>query len=311
MHLFANSQEAKKSDSEKLLEEIAENGCKCVDSIQTYNKLKNDVAIEISKCIDKQTSAYQLGSKLMNIDSLKENAEEKDGKKQINISINVNEKSKDYKKYYYEIERYMMKNCTSLQEKIATNEKQGDKSFSENAKASDFYNKGLDASKNDNYEEAIMYFKQAVKEDPEFAFAWDNLGISYRKLNRLDQAIEAYETSLTLDPNGVMPLQNIAVAYQYKKKYKKAIRAYKKLSKIDKNNPEIFYGIGNVYAISLKEYEKGLENMCKAYNLYIAQKSPYRTDAEKIINYIYSEMKKQGEEEKFNQILKNNNISQN
>ena len=50
--------------------------------------------------------------------------------------------------------------------------------------------------------------------------------------------------------------------------------------------------------------------MCKAYNLYIQQKSPYRADAEKVINIIYYEMKKQGKEEKFNEILKANNISQ-
>jgi hypothetical protein len=48
--------------------------------------------------------------------------------------------------------------------------------------------------------------------------------------------------------------------------------------------------------------------MCKAYNLYIEQKSPYRTDAEKIINIIYSEMKKQGKENRFVEILKENNI---
>jgi tetratricopeptide (TPR) repeat protein len=137
------------------------------------------------------------------------------------------------------------------------------------------------------------------------------LGVNYRRLNKFEQAINAYEESLKIDPNGLMPLQNIAVAYQYKGEYTKAISAYQKLAIIDNNNPEVFYGIGNVYATYLKDYEKGLENMCKAYNMYIEQKSPYRSDAEKIINYIYSEMKKEGQEEKFNQILKANNISQN
>ncbi|MDG2433581.1 hypothetical protein, partial [Flavobacterium sp.] len=69
--------------------------------------------------------------------------------------------------------------------------------------------------------------------------------------------------------------------------------------------------LGNVYALNLKEYEKGLDNMCKAYNLYVSQKSPYRTDAESIINMIYAELKKQGKETQFNQILKDNNITQN
>jgi len=305
------SQEVKKLGSETLLKELAENGCKCVDSIRTYNRPKNEIAMDISECIDKQVGAYQLGSKLSQIDTLKDKAVEKDGKKQVDISFNVDENSEEYKKYYYEMERYMMSNCTSLKEKIASNEKQSAKSFSDNKKAIEYYNKGMDQSKNENFEKAIEYFEKAVKEDSEFAFAWDNLGINYRRLNNYDKAIECYKKSLELDPKGLMPLQNIAIVYQYKKEYNKAIEAYEKLAEIDKNNPEIYYGIGNVYATNLKDYEKGLENMCKAYNLYVYLKSPYRADAEKIISLIYVEMKKQGKEEKFNQILKDNNITQN
>jgi tetratricopeptide (TPR) repeat protein len=96
-----------------------------------------------------------------------------------------------------------------------------------------------------------------------------------------------------------MPLQNIAVAYQYKKEYKKAIAAYEALALVDKDNPEVYYGIGQVYALNLNDYEHGLENMCKAYNLYIEQKSPYRSDVEKIIGFLFSEMKKQGKQALF------------
>nr|WP_315145348.1 tetratricopeptide repeat protein [uncultured Flavobacterium sp.] len=306
-----NSQESKYLGSETLLKELAENGCKCVDSIVTYNRPKNEIAMDISECIDKQTGAYQMGSKLMGIDVLKEKAEVKDGKKQINISFNTNENSEEYKKYYYELERNMMSNCASLKEKIASNEKQTAKSFSDNKKAIEYYNKGMDEVKKENSEKAIVYFEKAVKEDPEFAFAWDNLGLNYRRLNNYDKAIECYKKSLELDPNGLMPLQNIAIVYQFKKDYNKAIEAYGKLAEIDKNNHEIYYGIGNVYVTNLKEYEKGLDYMCKAYNMYVYLKSPYRTDAEKLISIIYVEMKKQGKEEKFNQILKDNNITQN
>lgn len=304
-------QDNKNEKNETLLKEFSENGCKCVDSISIYNKSKNEVAKNISSCISKQTDAFQMGSKLLEIDHLKDTAEVVNGTKQITISINTNEDSKEYKKYYYELERYMMKNCNSLKEKIASYEEQSDKSFSSNEKARDFYSKGLEEAKKEDYEKAIKYFEKAVNEDPEFAFAWDNLGVNYRKINNFDKAIECYNKSLKIDPKGVMPLQNIAVAYQYKKEFQKAIDAYEKLAKIDKNNPEIYYGIGNIYATNLNDYEKGLDNMCKAYNIYIEQKSPYRTDAEKIINIIFSKMKAQGKEEKFNEILKENNISRN
>jgi len=300
---------SQESKTETLLKELAENGCNCVDSISTYKKIPADVAKEISNCIKKQAGAYQMGAKLMNID-LKEDSEVVSGKKQINITINTDENSDEYKKYYYQMERYMMNNCPSVKEKIANNDKRSDKSYSENKKAMEFYSNGLDESKKGNYEKAAEHFENAVKEDPEFAFAWDNLGLNYRKLNNYDKAIECYNKSLELDPNGLMPLQNIAVAYEFKKEYNKAIDAYEKLAKIDKDDPEVYYGEGRLYAF-LNNYEKGLDNLCIAYNLYIKQKSPYRTDAEKMINIIYSEMKKQGKEEEFNKILKANNISRN
>jgi tetratricopeptide (TPR) repeat protein len=203
----------------------------------------------------------------------------------------------------------MMKNCKALSDKIAANEIVNERSFSENEKALKFYDKGIQASQKEDYKKAVDYFEKAVKEDPQFTFAWDNLGVNYRRLNNFDKAIECYKNSLDIDPFGMMPLQNIAVAYQYKKEYDKAIKAYEKLATIDKNNPEIFYGIGNIYAMNLNDFEKGLDNMCKAYNIYVDQKSPYRADAEKMINMIYGEMKDKGKEDVFNKILEQNHIS--
>jgi tetratricopeptide (TPR) repeat protein len=97
--------------------------------------------------------------------------------------------------------------------------------------------------------------------------------------------------------------------YIYKKEYKKAVKSYEKLAKIDPNNPEVYYGIGNIYAVYLNEYEKALDNLCQAYNIYSEQKSPYRTDAEKLIQLVYGEMKKQGKEAKFDEILEKHHIS--
>lgn len=305
-----NNSNAQEKKLESFLKELSEKGCLCIDSIQTYNKSNSSVTLEISNCIKKQTSVYQLGVKLLEINELKDLKPNDIEKKEVNVNVNLNENSVQYKKCYYELERYMMDNCKSLKEKIRNNENQSDKSFSDNEKASEFYSKGLKESKQENYEKAIGYFEQAVKVDPEFAFAWDNLGYCYRRLNNFDKAIESYKKSIEIDPNGLMPLQNIAVAYLYKKDYENAIKSYEKLAEIDPKNPEVFYGIGNLYSNYLNEHEKGLSYMCKAYNRYAELNSPYRTDAEKIISLIYSEMKKQDKLERFNQILKENNIRQ-
>lgn len=324
--LFAQAQNKKQNsgqliglDSKTFLRSSSEEACKCIDSINRINKSNADVSKEIGVCIDKQVVVYQMADKLfgsmdinkeiekaLNGDTLKK----KDKKpKATEIDINTNQDSKDYKKYYYELERFMMDSCASMKAAINSNEKQNENSVSYNAKARELYKMGQKDMENQDFQQSVIHFEAALKIDPLFAFAWDNLGISYRHLNNFDKAIEAYNSSLKVDPNGITPLQNIAVAYEYKKQYDKAIAAYEKLAKLDNDNPEVFYGIGRIYVVYLEEYENGLQNLCKAYNIYTDQKSPYRTDAESLISTVYGEMKKQGKEKRFNEILKENHIS--
>lgn len=306
-YVFSQQDEKIKFDEEKFLKELTENACKCIDSIETSTKIKDSINSEINVCIDKQVGAFQLGSKLAELGDI----ENIDQNEKINIEINYNVNSKDYKKYYYKLERSLNSNCKALKRKIAINDALSEKSLSKNEEAMSYFNKGTIESANENYEQAIIYYKKAIDLDKNFAFAYDNLGISYRKLNQYDDAIKAYKKSLKIDPNGQMPLQNIAIAYIYKKDYKNAIKSYLKLSELDNQNPEVFYGIGSIYVKFLSDYENGLDNLCIAYNIYVQTKSPYRSDAEKLINFAYLELKKLDKEAIFFEILKKHNISSN
>ncbi|NHN27802.1 tetratricopeptide repeat protein [Flavobacterium jejuense] len=312
--IFGQEKEKKntfKFNKENFLKELSQNACKCIDSIDTFNKIKDSLASEINNCIDKQVSVYQFGIQMADIEIDLDKKKKKEEKKDINILINPDPNSKEYKEAYYELERDIVDNCTSIKSKISINDKVNHNSLSSNNLALEYYNKGLDATKTEDYKSAINYYKKAVAVDSDFAFAYDNMGICYRKLNNYDEAINAYEKSLKIDPYGLMPLQNIGVAYIYKKEYKKAIKAYEKLGDIQPDNPEVFYGIGVIYFQNLNNLEKGLDNMCKAYLLYIQKKSPYRSDAEKIIQMIYTEYKKKNNLSEFNKILEEHNISQN
>lgn len=304
--IYSQDKNSKKNefDKDKFLIEVTENACKCIDSIETNELSKKEIAQEISGCINEQVGVYQLGVKIAEIteQKLKDSTN-------INLEIDFNPDSKNFKEYYYTIERSLAENCPEVKTKMATNDKTSEKSVSSNSLALDYYNKGLKATEKGDFNEAISYYKKAVTVDPEFAFAYDNMGICYRKINDYENAIKSYEKSLKIDPNGTMPLQNIAVTYTYMKKYKKAVNAYEKLGKIQQENPEVFYGIGLIYTNYLNDLEKGLDNMCIAYKLYYQQKSPYRTDAENIIQSIHNEYKKNGKMKEFEAILKKHNLS--
>ncbi len=287
-------------DSTAFLRESAENACKCIDSISLTNKDQVDISKEVKQCIDKQVVVYETTSKLFN--SLKNPG------KNISIEINVNPESNEYKKAYYDLERWLVDSCAAVRVAANSNNKEHDFSISNDLRAKEQYDKGNVYFDKEDYANALPYFKNAVKIDPQFAFAWDNLGVCYRKTNDYDNAIKAYEKSLEVDPKGQTALQNIAVAYEFKKEYDKELEAYNKLASVYPDDPETFYGIGRVYLLK-NDAEKALDNMCKAYNLYIKINSPYRSDAEKNIQYIYQLMKQSGKEDAFNKILKDNNIN--
>jgi tetratricopeptide (TPR) repeat protein len=302
-----NSFSQKKNDN-TYLKIFADNACECIDSLDVDILSRKQIVDSIHRCISNQVTPYQLAKKLMGIVDEPKDKKKKDKKEKTVINLNINEESEEFKDHYYEIERYLVDSCPAVKAHLAANNDLRENSVSRDPKALEYYQKGLEAGKNEDHKAAIEFYKQAVKIDPRFAFAWDNMGISYRRLGDYDKAIEAYEKSLEIDPEGHMPLQNIAVTYQYKKEYQKAVLAYERLAKIDKDNPEVYYGLGNLYANLMQEYEKGLDNIAKAYRIYVANKSPYRTDAEKIMSIIYGEMKKQGKEKEFYKILEDNNI---
>jgi len=304
---FISIASASFAQMEKLsLQTNASTACKCIDSVSTSNKKKEEVSAQINNCIDKQVMAYQLISKLQN--SMTDIQVQSTDKKKVDILITTDKQSNEYKKYYYEIERYLMDSCSAIKYKISSVDIESKSSFSKNEEALTKYYQAVKESKADDLKNAILHYEEALAIDPNFAFAWDNLGICYRKTGQYEKALNAYNKSLEIDPTGMTPLQNIPVVYQYMKEYRKAIDAYNKLAKVDANNPEVFYGLGIVYS-NLEDHENSLKSLCQAYNIYVKQNSPYRTDCEKVISQVYQGMKKQNKEELFYKILKENGIN--
>jgi len=309
--ISAQQEQQQTFDNNEILKEIADNACQCIDSLHTSNKPYKVLMQEISDCIDKEVMSFQIIDQTNKIMLPEENNKEASNdslpeKMEINIVL-AEKGTKQYDKYYRRLENYLMENCPSLKKKVAANDELERFGVSQNPEAYKYYVKAIDYGDAKEYKKAIKYYKKALKIDPDFPFAWDNLGLVYRKTEQYDKALEAYAKSMELMPGNRTPIMNSAVVYTYKKEWDKAIQMYKKLVEIDESDPEIYYGIAQVYAHK-KELEKALDNMCKAYNLYLQQESPYRSDAEKFISYVYYLMKEEGKEDKFYEILKKNNI---
>ncbi len=291
-----------KANSVKVLKNLSEKACKCLDSISSLNKTDPELNTEIESCIDKQVMALQISKKM------EEATKKIETEKNVNVEINFNKESEQYKDAYYKIESDLFDHCSRMKDLLSASDFHDD-SMTKNAKAISFYNAGISASKKEDLESAIKNYENAVKEDPNFSYAWDNLGLCYRKINEYDKALNAYQNSLKSNPKGRMPLQNIAIVYTYKKEYQKAIDAFKTFDEYYPGDPEVYYGIGHIYYEYLKEYEKSLDYMCKAYNIYTDTKSPYRNDAQTIIVSLYHQLKAENKVESFKKIMTANNIT--
>lgn len=284
-------------EANKLRQQLAADACNCIDSIQTNSKSKEEINAAVRACIDRQVAVYQLGLKLLKTDTSNSDS----------VKIDSNSDSDEYRSGYFELERSLMNTCKVLQQKISIVDNIKDFSISENVRALEYYAEGQKQTERGNYTQATISYQKAVKTDPLFAFAWDNLGICYQHLGRYSEAIQTYQRSLCIDSTGLLPLQNMAFVYRIQKNYRAATDTYLQMAKLSPDNPEAYYGLA-VVQYNAEEYESGLINACRAYKLYLNSHSPYRVDAENLISQFYDEMSANNQSDDFRRIMKEHNM---
>lgn len=271
----------KKSDPVK---DISSQACDCISKIEINDETKYKA---IQNCI-----ATSIVANLNTDVSNKEN----------NIS-EIQLETEAYKK----IEAYLVENCEALKLLSFSENQTFEHSTSQNVLAQLAYEDGMDYMQANDFDNAILKFRKAIEIDPNFAFAWDNLGVSYRRTNQYEEAIEAYKKSLEINPEGRMPLINIAVTYNLKKEYEEAIKHYNKFISVYPKDPEGYYGLGLILYTNNYQ-EEGLDNLIHAYTIYSAQNSPYRADAAKKIGYMFNDLKQQDKMDIFNKIAAKYNL---
>jgi tetratricopeptide (TPR) repeat protein len=123
--------------------------------------------------------------------------------------------------------------------------------------ARDELNKGVQAYKNANYEQATEHFKDAVRLDDDLKVAKLYLATAYRSqyvpgvdspdnLAMAQQALDEYHEILDRDPNDVGSITGTAWLYMEMKKWDQAREYYQRALRIEPNNPDLYYSIGFV-----------------------------------------------------------------
>jgi Tetratricopeptide repeat len=122
-------------------------------------------------------------------------------------------------------------------------------------RARDQLNKGVAAYKNNQFEQAIDHFKNAVALDPALKNAKLYLGTAYAEqyvpgldspenVQNANLAIEQFQAVLEKDPKNVTSLKRIASLYLGMKRFDDAKTYYHKAIDLDPNDPEAYYSVG-------------------------------------------------------------------
>src|ERR1700746_1946220 len=125
-------------------------------------------------------------------------------------------------------------------------------------RARDQLNKGVEAYKNNHYEQAIDHFQQAVRLDPTLINARMYLATAFvsqyipgvdspDNLRTAQQAIDEYSKVIDANPTRdqkVNSAKGIDYLYLNMKKWDDAKKYYRMASELDPNDPEPYYSIG-------------------------------------------------------------------
>ncbi|XP_022158242.1 tetratricopeptide repeat domain-containing protein PYG7, chloroplastic [Momordica charantia] len=108
------------------------------------------------------------------------------------------------------------------------------------ASAMEYFELGAVMLRRKFYPAATKFLLQAIDkwdgDDQDLAQVYNALGVSYVRDDKLDKGITQFETAVKLQPGYVTAWNNLGDAYEKKKEYKSALKAFEEVLLFDPNN---------------------------------------------------------------------------
>lgn len=114
------------------------------------------------------------------------------------------------------------------------------------------------------FEEAMAHDKEALRLAPNFAEAHNNLGIDFQKLGRVEEAIAQFSETLRLNPDFAAAHNNLGDVLQKTGRLQEALAHHKEALRLDPDSAEAHNGLGTALQRmgqieeGIKQYEQAL-----------------------------------------------------
>ncbi len=109
------------------------------------------------------------------------------------------------------------------------------------------FEKGLELASRGDFEQGLIHFQEALKNNDKHYRAWCGLGSASRELKRYDEAIEYSLKAIELKPDYVVCYDNLGLAYAYKGAYPEAIKSFEKAIELDPKYADAHFNLGLLY----------------------------------------------------------------
>ena len=188
------------------------------------------------------------------------------------------------------------------------------KLIEENSKVEFLYNLlGLILVAQNKTQTAIEYYNKAIEINPNFAMAYNNLGLLYANdKSDYTKAEEYYKKSIFLDPKTFEAHNNLGSLYNNISNFNEAINSYKNALKINPKISLVHHNIGNVY-IALGNFTEAKKHYIESTRLNPKDSNSHRS-LSRLIRYTdkekhFSELKNIYREFNDNEIENKSNIA--
>ncbi len=133
-------------------------------------------------------------------------------------------------------------------------------------KAKEHFNAGLTSAQGGKTDEAILGYKAAIAEDPEFLDAYINLGAIYFDKNDFQNALEMYRTVTEKEPKNVTALSNLAKVEYELKRYAEAEGHLNAAIGVTPKDASLYKDLGKVH-FAKRDYEETIKAISKCHEL--------------------------------------------
>ena len=122
------------------------------------------------------------------------------------------------------------------------------------------FQKAAEESSKGNHLKAIEYLEKAIREEPRYFEAYNNLGVQYQKLGQPQKAIQAFRRAIEFRNVTARPHINLGSIYLELGQIERAMESFKSALQFDENSVVAHLALGQIY-FQKHEYETAREHL--------------------------------------------------